>query len=89
MSSNNRLKQYWRANLLMVFTLLTLWFLFSVVFSIVLVEPLNKIQVAGFPLGFWMAQQGSMIVFIFLILAYVLFMARLDRKYGVEEEQDK
>ena len=45
----------------MVFVLLTLWFLFSIVFSIVLVEQLNKIHVAGFPLGFWMAQQGSMI----------------------------
>lgn len=89
MSSKDRLKQYWRANLLMIFALLTLWFLLSVVFSILLVEPLNKIHVGGFPLGFWMAQQGSIIGFILLILAYVLFMARIDKKFGVEEEHDK
>ena len=73
----------------MIFALLTLWFLLSVVFSILLVEPLNKIHVGGFPLGFWMAQQGSIIGFILLILAYVLFMARIDKKFGVEEEHDK
>lgn len=64
--------------------LLSIWFISSYVLGILLVEPLNQIKVGGFPLGFWFAQQGSIYVFVFLILIYCLWMDRLDRRYGVD-----
>lgn len=66
---------------------MSVWFLFSCVLSIFLVEPLNEFRLGGFPVGFWIAQQGSIYVFILLILIYALAMKRLDRKYNVHEEE--
>ena len=60
------------------------WFLCSYVLGIFLVEPLNEARVGGFPLGFWFAHQGSIYVFIVLILVYAATMDRLDRRYGVD-----
>ncbi len=80
--------RYWRANLLVLGGLLAVWFLFSCVLSIFLVDWLNQFKLGGFPLGFWIAQQGTIYVFIVLIITYVLIMKKLDRKYDVEEEQE-
>ncbi len=77
-------KAYWRANLRIMALLLTIWFVSSYALGILFVEPLNAIKIGGFPLGFWFAQQGSIYVFIVLILVYCLWMDRLDRRYGVD-----
>jgi putative solute:sodium symporter small subunit len=74
-------RRYWRDNLLMLAALLAVWFAVSFGCGILLVEPLNRVAVAGFPLGFWFAQQGSIYVFVLLILVYALWMDRLDRRY--------
>lgn len=79
-------KEYWRANLTYVGILLSIWFLVSYVFGILFVEELNQIQIAGFELGFWFAQQGSIYVFVVLIFVYVWLMNRLDKKFDVHEE---
>jgi putative solute:sodium symporter small subunit len=76
---------YWRANLIVLGILLSIWFLFSCVFSIFLVDRLNEMKLGGFPLGFWIAQQGTTVVFVILIATYVGIMSKLDRKYDVEE----
>lgn len=76
---------YWKTNLRYVAILLTIWFTVSYGFGILLVEQLNTIKVAGFPLGFWFAQQGSIYVFVILIFVYVWLMNRLDRKFGFDE----
>jgi putative solute:sodium symporter small subunit len=73
---------YWRANTALIRNLLIVWALVSLVFSILLVQPLNSIQFGGVPFGFWMAQQGSIYVFVALIFIYAVQMDRLDRKYG-------
>jgi putative solute:sodium symporter small subunit len=70
--------QYWRANLRVLALLLTVWFVASYVLGILLVEQLNQFHLGGFPLGFWMAQQGSIYVFVLLILAYAWWMGRVD-----------
>ncbi|MBD1869427.1 DUF4212 domain-containing protein [Cyanobacteria bacterium FACHB-471] len=75
-------RAYWRANTALIRNLLTVWALVSLVFSILLVQPLNTIQFGSVPLGFWMAQQGSIYVFVILIFVYAVQMDRLDRKYG-------
>jgi len=79
-------RRYWRANLMVVGILLALWFVAGFLLPIILVEPLNAFRLGGFKLGFWFAQQGSIIAFVLIIIAYVLIMNRLDRKYGVDEK---
>ena len=63
--------------------LLVVWFLAGLGFGVLFVESLNQFTLPGtsFPLGFWFAQQGSIIVFVFLILIYCLAMNRIDMKY--------
>lgn len=79
-------KKYWQKNIRLVLSLLVVWFLFSCVLSILAVESLNKIMLGGFPLGFWIAQQGTIVVFIVLVLIYAFRMRQLDREFGVEDE---
>ncbi|MEH6703174.1 DUF4212 domain-containing protein [Galbibacter orientalis] len=78
-------ERYWKENLKYLFILLSIWFLVSFGFGIILVDELNKIKLGGFKLGFWFAQQGSIYVFIILILVYVVLMNRLDKKYNLNE----
>jgi putative solute:sodium symporter small subunit len=89
MTTDERRRRYWRTNLWILTVLLAVWFLFSCVFSIFLVEFLNRFQFAGFPLGFWIAQQGSILVFVVLILAYAWAMKRVDRKFNVDSRQEE
>jgi len=72
--------RYWRANVMMLFRLLSVWCVASLVLGILFVEPLNAFRIAGFPLGFWFAHQGSIYVFIVLILCYAIYMDRLERR---------
>ncbi len=83
--SKEKMKAYWKENLKYLAILLSVWFLVSYVFGIFLVEQLNTIKLGGFKLGFWFAQQGSMYVFVILIIIYVKLMNKLDKKYGVDE----
>ena len=76
---------YWAENVRLIIKLLVIWFLVSFVFGIILVEPLNMIEFAGFKLGFWFAQQGSIYTFVGLIFWYSKKMNALDKKYHVEE----
>ena len=82
MESNN---SYWRENLRLIFICLAIWFVVSYGFGLLLVEPLNAIQIGGYKLGFWFAQQGSIYVFVGLIFWYSAQMNKLDKKYDVEE----
>ncbi|MGA9269378.1 MAG: DUF4212 domain-containing protein [Lutimonas sp.] len=79
------LKRYWRTNLSYLAILLSVWFLVSFLCGIVWVEELNTIRWGGFKLGFWFAQQGSIYVFVIIILIYIRLMNRLDQKYNVNE----
>ena len=81
-----KLNKYWQANMRIMFALLAVWFTVSFGFGILLVEPLNKINLFGFKLGFWWAQQGSIFVFVILIGIYVGLMKRLDRRFGVSDD---
>lgn len=78
-------QEYWKANLKLVGILLSIWFLVSFVFGILLVDVLNVIQIGGFKLGFWFAQQGAIFVFVILVFVYAYYARKLDRKYEVDE----
>ncbi|NOX48978.1 MAG: DUF4212 domain-containing protein [Gammaproteobacteria bacterium] len=68
--------------------LLAIWFTVSFGFGILLVDWMNQFSFFGFKLGFWWAQQGSIYVFVVLIVIYTVTMKRIDRKYGVSDEDD-
>jgi putative solute:sodium symporter small subunit len=89
-ATSERHGEYWRRNLRYLVSLLTVWFVVSYGFGIVLAEPLNTVRLPGtsFPLGFWFAQQGSIYVFVVLIFVYVRLMNGLDREFDVDEEAD-
>ncbi len=87
-SSENSQTKYWKKNLQYLAILLSIWFVVSYGFSIILVDVLDKIRIGGFKLGFWFAQQGSIFVFVILIFVYVRLMNNLDRKFNVEEDEE-
>ena len=84
MTDKQKAKAYWKQNLKYLTILLSIWFLVSYVFGILLVDQLNSIRIAGFKLGFWFAQQGSIYVFVILIFVYIKLMNRLDKKFNLD-----
>ena len=81
----NKNQSYWKSNLKVVFSLLSLWFIASYGFGIIFSDLLDQIKIGGFKLGFWFAQQGSIFVFVILIFVYVWLMKKLDKKYTDKE----
>ncbi|MEE2615392.1 MAG: DUF4212 domain-containing protein [Verrucomicrobiota bacterium] len=81
LSPQERRKAYWRSNLRILAALMSVWFIVSYGCGILFVDTLNKISIGGAKLGFWMAQQGSIYVFVILIFVYVWLMNKLDRKH--------
>lgn len=77
---------YWKANLRIVGGCLVVWFLVSYGAGILFADALNKIEVGGTGLGFWFAQQGSILVFLVLIAFYAWRMNKLDREHDVDEQ---
>ncbi|MFK7835022.1 MAG: DUF4212 domain-containing protein [Sulfitobacter sp.] len=86
MSQNNENNAYWSANVRLILISLVIWALVSFGFGIILRPLLSGIAVGGTDLGFWFAQQGSIIVFLILIFFYAWRMNKLDREHGVDEE---
>ncbi len=82
---NSSKKAYWKTNLRYLAILLSIWFVVSFVFGIILVDELNAIRIGGFKLGFWFAQQGSIYAFVILIFVYIKLMNKLDKKYNLDE----
>ena len=82
---NKKPTTYWRTNLKYLAILLTIWFVVSFLFGIILAETLNQYQIGGFPLGFWFEHQGSIYAFVILIFVYVYLMNKLDKKFNVDE----
>ena len=82
---------YWRASLRLIFSVLSIWFLVSFGAGILGREFLDQWRLpgTGFPLGFWFAQQGSILIFVALIAFYVRAASRLDKSFGVEEREEK
>ena len=77
---------YRKSSLRILFTLLSIWFFVSFGCGILFRETLDQFSIGTAPLGFWMAQQGSIICFVFILIAYAIFMGKLDKKYGYDEE---
>ncbi len=81
-----RARAYWRENVKLLLMLLSIWFVVSFGAGIIFVDALNAIKFGGFKLGFWFAQQGSIMVFVLLIFIYVVRMKQIEKRFGVGEE---
>lgn len=85
MQLTERHREYWRKNLTLTAILLAIWFVVTYVVGF-FARDLNAITVFGFPLGFYMGAQGSLIIYVVIIFFYAVRMNKLDKEYGVSEE---
>ena len=83
--------QYWRRNLTWLIGLLSIWFISSLGCGVLFVDFLDQFQIpgTGFKLGFWFAQQGSIVIFLALVVVYAAVMNRLDKQLGEEISRAK
>ena len=82
MSNTRRnIDQYWKKNIQTVSILLVFWFLASFGFGIIFANNLDEISFFGFKLGFWFAQQGSILIFGAIIFIYIRSMKKLDQEF--------
>lgn len=79
-------EEYWRKNLLITAVLMVIWFIVTFVEGWYARE-LNSITFLGFPLGFYMSAQGSLIIYVVIIWFYARYMNKLDKEYNVQEEE--
>ena len=79
-------KRYWKANNRLILLLLFIWAAVSYGGGIFFVEWLNTFHIFGLPLGFWIAQQGSICVFVILIFIYAWRMDKIDHEFHEDEE---
>jgi len=79
-------QEYWRKNLVLTAVLLTIWFVVTYVVGYYARE-LNQITFLGFPVGFYMGAQGALIIYVVMIWYYARYMNRLDKEFGVAEEE--
>ena len=81
MSRRRNIDQYWKKNIQTVSILLVFWFLASFGFGIIFANNLDEISFFGFKLGFWFAQQGSILIFVAIIFIYIRSMKKLDQEF--------
>jgi len=79
-------QEYWRYNVRLTTILLVIWFVVTYIISGLMAAWLNQFVILGFPMGYYMAAQGSLAIFVIEIAIYALLMNRLDLKYGIREE---
>ena len=86
MAKESRPQEYWAYNVKLTTFTMVIWFVVTYV-AIFFAPQLDKIVILGFPMGYYMGAQGSLIVFVWLIFNYALKMNKADIEYGVEEEE--
>jgi putative solute:sodium symporter small subunit len=84
MELSERHHEYWRKNLVITAILLAVWFVATFVEAWYARE-LNQYTFLGFPLGFYMSAQGSLIIYVVIIYIYAKYMEKLDKQYNVDE----
>jgi putative solute:sodium symporter small subunit len=84
MQLTERHKEYWRRNMKMTAILLAIWFVVTYVVGFYARE-LNELVIFGFPFGFYMGAQGSLVIYVVMIFFYAIRMNKLDKEYDVAE----
>jgi putative solute:sodium symporter small subunit len=83
--ANGTDEAWWQRTSSLMFVSLAIWFFFGFVIH-AFVVPLNNIVILGFPLGYYMAAQGSLIAFVILIFWFARSQDSIDREFGVAED---
>lgn len=78
--------KYWQENIFILTVLLSIWFVVSFLMSVIFVDQLDAFRIGGFKLGFWMAQQGSIYVYVIIVFVYLKLMDKLDHKHHHNEK---
>lgn len=78
-------KAYWSATLGLLTWIMAMWTFVTFGCGILLAPMLNSIHLGGYPLGFWVAQQGAMYSYIAMIFIYAKKMNDIDIKFDVQE----
>ena len=86
-NSRKNIDQYWKKNIQIVSILLVFWFLASFGFGIIFSNNLDEVSFFGFKLGFWFAQQGSILIFVAIIIIYIRSMKKLDQEFKEDIDQ--
>jgi len=86
MAQASRPQEYWAYNIKLTSFTMIVWFVVTYV-AIFFAPQLDKIVIFGFPMGYYMGAQGSLIIFVWLIFNYAIKMNKADVEYGVEEEE--
>jgi putative solute:sodium symporter small subunit len=87
MELSEKHREYWQRNLSLTAILLLIWFVITFVLGYFAI-PLAQFSILGFPFSFYMAAQGSLIIYVILIWLYARRMGRLDRQYDVAEGEE-
>lgn len=73
-------RRAWRRGLQLIAALLAAWFSASLGLGVLFAAPLNEVRFFGFPLGFWFAQQGAILIFLLLLVVNAVAMDRIERE---------
>jgi putative solute:sodium symporter small subunit len=84
--SERQKQEYWRYNVRLTAVLLVIWFVVTFIISGLLAGRLNNYTILGFPLGYYMAAQGSLAIFVIEIAVYAYLMNKKDEEFGIREE---
>jgi putative solute:sodium symporter small subunit len=87
MQLTQRHVEYWKRNLNLTIVLMAIWFIVTFVMAWFAI-PLAEVTFLGWPLSFYMAAQGSLIIYVVIIWFYAKKMRSLDEEYGVAEAED-
>jgi len=79
-------QEYWQFNIRLTTILLVIWFVVTYIISGLMAGWLNQFTFIGFPLGYYMAAQGSLAIFVIEIAVYAYLMNRKDVEFGIREE---
>lgn len=79
--------RYWKKNLAIMAILLIIWAAVGLGAGVLFADSLNQYHLGGYPLGFWFAQQGSILSFVVLILVYAILLNRLDKQHHIDLEE--
>jgi putative solute:sodium symporter small subunit len=79
-------EEYWSYNIRLTTILLVIWFVVTYIISGLMAGWLNQFTVLGFPMGYYMAAQGSLAIFVIEIAVYAKLMNAKDEEYGIQEE---
>ena len=79
---------YWQANIKVLVVLLSAWAFVSLGCGVLFSDWLDQFSIGGFPLGFWFTQQGTMLCFVAIIFIYHIWMKKIERAHGVDDDEN-